>query len=221
MSEKPDICWNTLFPIAWQGEMRSVGINGSSVGTPGATAEQRLGNKGKWTSTPSVMPLDRRWWQALPVANTGKCGDVTQKVPFYRSYLQTIGDHFYTINKTEHHIALDEIGYTEEGVVGYLFAKPQKGTVALYRLSIIWSGVDHFYTTNGLEKDNVMTTHHGIYEGVAGYVYPDAACGGSPLFRLQHPGLHNHFYTMNRTEREECIRDGWKDEDVAGYMFHI
>jgi hypothetical protein len=60
-------------------------------------------------------------------------------VKLYRAYAKATDDHFYTTNKTEHDQAIQTLGYTDEGVTGYVMLTtaspaPPAGWTKLYRL---------------------------------------------------------------------------------------
>ena len=97
------------------------------------------------------------------------------KVPVYRYWAGSIGDHFYTRR-------LEELGYGEdtvynwEGIAFYLIKDDCDECVPLYRYYKAPPVFDHFYTTSG---DEIGTTQLGetgengyIHEGLVGHCYP-------------------------------------------------
>ena len=88
---------------------------------------------------------------------------VARTQPLYRYWNGM--DHFYTQNP--HEIGTTEAGvrgshgYVSEGVAGYCFAKPEAGTIPLYRY---YGNGEHFYTTNAAEIGTIVPDkvgHHG------------------------------------------------------------
>ncbi|KAH6901583.1 hypothetical protein BKA70DRAFT_1435962 [Coprinopsis sp. MPI-PUGE-AT-0042] len=147
------------------------------------------------------------------------CGRQADAVPLFRSY-NPRGDHFYTINSTEHSNAIRVFGYLDQGLTGYLFPSAQPHAVPLYRL-FSDGDFDHFYTTDLVERDRAISVFRYVSEGVAGYIYPDAECGGLPLFRVYQQSLTDHIYTMSQTERDFSVDSGALPEGITGYMFAV
>jgi len=67
--------------------------------------------------------------------------------------------------------ATSSLGYSAEGITGYIFPTQVTQTVPLYR-SYSAGGTDHFYTVNKAESDNAVANLGYSYEGIAGYVFP-------------------------------------------------
>ena len=68
-------------------------------------------------------------------------GQQSGAIPLYRAYRPTTifqqpasDDHFYTVDQAEHIRAVQQMGYSEEGVTGYVLAAATGGAVALYRM---------------------------------------------------------------------------------------
>ena len=97
-------------------------------------------------------------------------------------------------------------------------------TVPLYRLSNA-PGI-HFYTTSVAEKENAVQSKGYRDEGVAGYVLPKKAHGSVPLFHLSSVtkgwdgGVvsDKHFYSTEKAEIDKAVAQGWKTEEVVGYV---
>ncbi|RDB19011.1 hypothetical protein Hypma_014368 [Hypsizygus marmoreus] len=151
-------------------------------------------------------------WQAKA------CGDPRTAVPLYRAWNGQSADHFYTTNADEVQNAVTRLGYTAEGITGYVFSKKQPATVPLYRL---WQGSvsDHFYTTSAPERDNAISRLGYVSEGVVGWVYPNTKCGLLALYRSYNGPGTDHFYTMSAAEKDNAVNGGWTYEGVAGYIF--
>ncbi|KIM36035.1 hypothetical protein M413DRAFT_428128, partial [Hebeloma cylindrosporum] len=93
------------------------------------------------------------------------CADPHKAVPLYRAYSQDARDHFYTTDKAEMDRATSSLGYTAEGITGYIFPTQQAQTVPLYR-SYQPTVLDHFYTVDKAESDNAVTTLGEVFNDV-------------------------------------------------------
>jgi hypothetical protein len=85
-------------------------------------------------------------------------------------YNPSIYDHFYTTSEPERENAIRNLGYSDEGITGYIYPEPCEFTVPLYRL-YSQSATDHFYTISEAERDNAATNLGYSKEGIAGYVF--------------------------------------------------
>lgn len=86
-------------------------------------------------------------------------------------YSPSASDHFYTTSTVERDNAIQHLGYSDEGITGYVLAQSgTSDTVAFYRA---YNGniKDHFYTINAVEMENAIRKLGYGYEGVAGYVF--------------------------------------------------
>jgi hypothetical protein len=124
-------------------------------------------------SSPTVLPLALASAVVLQVAASGVALADPSWVPLGRLYNPGNGEHFYTANRQEGQRAIRQLGYTFEGVAGYVAAAPDpaSGLVPLYRLYNPSSG-DHFYTTSRPEGFNARDQLGYQYEGMIGYVPP-------------------------------------------------
>jgi hypothetical protein len=92
-------------------------------------------------------------------------------VPYYRLYNPYSFQHHWTTDVSEYN-ALGAIGWSKEGIDGYVLPAQGTGSVPLYRLYLNANGGLHLWTTDANEK-NVLTTSQGWKdEGIAGYVVP-------------------------------------------------
>ena len=139
------------------------------------------------------------------------------KIPLYRLHHSAISRHFYTNSENEKNNAIQNLGYTFEGIAGFLYENQQTGTTPFYR-SYNPSSFDHFYTMNAAEKNAVQNLGY-TFEGVTGYIYAAQQLNTEPLYRMfSYSG--GHFYTMNATEKNNAVQNlGYTFEGVAGYMF--
>jgi hypothetical protein len=141
------------------------------------------------------------------------------RVPLFRMWNPTIGDHFYTTSAPERYRAIARYGYTNEGVAARVYATPHFGTTPLFRL---WSpsAGDHFYTTSVEERDRAIARYGYTSEGITAWVYASSHFGTTPLFRLWNPVIRDHFYTTSAEERDNAItRYGYINEGVACEVF--
>ena len=95
----------------------------------------------------------------------------TGAVPLYRAYSPSATDHFYTTNEAERDNAVNNLGYSAEGIAAYIFPSATCSSVPLYRMYSP-SATDHFYTTNAAERQNAIANLGYSDEGIAGYVNP-------------------------------------------------
>jgi hypothetical protein len=90
--------------------------------------------------------------------------------PIYRLYSTRTRDHFYTTNLSERNQAIANVGYIDEGIVGYAYtSSPPSGTSPFFRLYMNFTS-DHFYT---LSPSETVTAAGGGYhlEGNIGSIY--------------------------------------------------
>jgi hypothetical protein len=147
------------------------------------------------------------------------CDNPNPAIRLLRAYSAGAKDHFYTADVAEHDNFVNKLGYSDEGVTGYIFSYPDSHSVPLYRLYSS-TATDHFYTTSAVERDNARRFEGYDYEGITGYGYPDAAYGGFPLYRLYSSGATDHSYTMSAAERDNAINNlGYAQEGIVGYIF--
>ena len=121
-----------------------------------------------------------------PLYRLVRVTDPFASVPLYRLYGN--GFHFYTTSLPEAQAAAANLGYTMEGVTGYVqTASYIPGATPLYRLLSRDTG-GHFYTISAPERDNAVANLHYNDEGIAAYVYPPNVqpyIGAvTPLYRL-------------------------------------
>ena len=81
-----------------------------------------------------------------------------------------LGDHLYTIPRTERDNAVMSYGYSSEGVACNIFPQTRPARVG-----------DHFYTTSQAFHDSAIAALGYKDEGIACYVFPTATQGAVPL----------------------------------------
>jgi len=150
----------------------------------------------------------------------------------YRYYNDGNHDHFYTANAGE--IGTTQAGHTgnhgykSEGIAFHVFSFQHPGLVPVYRY---YSGAqsDHFYTSNtgeiGVTQQGQTGNHGYSCEGVLGYVSPTEFFGSVPVYRYNHGGNHDHFYTTNAgeigvTQQGQTGNHGYQSEGILGYVPH-
>jgi hypothetical protein len=92
-------------------------------------------------------------------------------VPYYRLYNRFSFQHHWTTDANEYN-ALGAMGWSKEGVDGFILPSQASGSVPLYRLYLHALGGLHLWTTDANER-KVLTNNAGwADEGIAGYVLP-------------------------------------------------
>ncbi len=92
-------------------------------------------------------------------------------VPYYRLSNPNSGLHHWTTDLNEY-TTLATLGWTQEGIVGYILPTTVPGTLPLYRLYLNALGGLHLWTTDANERSVLISTAGWVDEGVAGYVIP-------------------------------------------------
>jgi cytolysin (calcineurin-like family phosphatase) len=143
------------------------------------------------------------------------------EIPLYRAYNDARSDHFYTTSLAEYDNAIQNCGYKGEGVACMVYSSPDydpESLIPFYR-AFNPTIFDHFYTTSEAEYINACE-HLGYNpEGIQCYVFPANISGNDalvPLYRLYHPRLSDHFYTVNIVEVGIAERDGYQLETTPG-----
>jgi len=127
-------------------------------------------------------------------------------------------DHLNTISSQERDYAIREIGYIDDGVVGYVYGSQVENSAPLFRL---WSdeAKDHFYTTSVQERDEAIASYGYADEGIICYLFASPRSNTVPVYRLWNPFNKDHLYTTSEGERRfvsEAL--GYEDEGIAGYI---
>ncbi|HMQ01469.1 MAG TPA: hypothetical protein PKD79_00130 [Candidatus Doudnabacteria bacterium] len=132
----------------------------------------------------------------------------------YRMYNHSARHYMMTTSTVERDAVL-QIGFVQQGVVGYFCGVPRPGSeiIPIYRL---WSSAitDHFYTTDIFERDTALQRGY-ISEGIAGHVYSVPGANRTAVYRLWSSRWTNHFYT---TSDEEARNSGYAREGIMGYI---
>lgn len=146
-----------------------------------------------------------------PYLKDGSPGTDGRLYPLYRQ-LKAGQNHFYTASEKEAE-EKKQAGYTTEGKIGYLLAKPEPGTRPLYHL---FGRNDHFYTTGHQEAVDAVHKYQYQFVNISGFLYADKAQGTVPLYR--HFNGSSHFYTTSSEESQSIPASGWNLEGIAGYV---
>lgn len=149
------------------------------------------------------------------------CVPESSFVPLYRAYNGPIVDHFYTTSVTELDNAVNQLGYSPEGITGRVLTAesdwPYVKAVPLYR-AYNPQITDHFYTASESEWNNAVENLEYSREGIAGYIYAEQVCGSIPLYRTYDVAGTDHFYTTNEQEYEGVVAGGFANEGIVGYV---
>ena len=114
--------------------------------------------------------------------------------------------------------AVNNLGYSPEGVACQIFPTVDAGASPLFRL-YSGGGSDHFYTASASEAANAATNLGYTMEGIVGYIFADDSCGGIPFYRLYQASTIDHFYTTSAQERDNAAQHlGYGEEGIAGYV---
>ena len=119
--------------------------------------------------------LGSRGWEqegiAYYVYDSAVTVDSVQATPFFRLYNPNNGKHLWTTDANEYNV-LGSMGWTQEGIDGYIFISEVTDSVALYRLYNPFN-FKHLWTTD-LNERNVLIGRGFQDEGVTGYVFNSA-----------------------------------------------
>jgi hypothetical protein len=126
--------------------------------------------------------------------------------------------HLYTADANERQNAIQNLGFTDEGIACYVFTSPAPGPAPLYRAYHPTTGA-HFYTMSIAERDNA-TNHLGYSaEGIACYIWGPPGTGSLPLYRAYRGASDDHFYTTNAAEMQNAVQHlGYSNEGIVGYV---
>ncbi|MBI3291791.1 MAG: hypothetical protein HYZ73_03140 [Elusimicrobia bacterium] len=145
----------------------------------------------------------------------------TFNIPVYRSYNASNGDHQYGTTQD-----LDP-GYVLElggEPIAYVSSSPGTDLSPFYNVENPYTG-ENYYTLSEGEK-NALVAAGWQDKNFVGYLLnrPPEISPLASLYRLYNssPG-GMHFFTTNRTERDELVKLGWKsqgmgDGGAAGYL---
>lgn len=153
--------------------------------------------------------------------------------PVYRLYNPNTGLHFYTLGKDEHD-SLVKLGWASEGIGWYSCSQDDQAAIAVYRQYNPVEG-GHNYTTDADEASALVElgwADEGAawYGRVADESYEDAMEPGTglyntqvegqevsyaPTYRLYHPAIGDHLFTIDKEERNKTASRIWHYEGVS------
>lgn len=176
---------------------------------------------------------------------TAAPAETVTTVPLYRLYKEKYGFHFYTTSVADKDEAIQQNGYRDDGIAGYVLPKKAHGSVPLYHLSSVAMGLNrkferipvsdkHFYSTDKKEIDSAVAAGWKL-ETVVGYVAPPSnpMYGTTQFYRLYNPlgqyeehhayfdpGDDDNFYTTDFKEKERAIaKQGYQAIGVTAYIW--
>ncbi|KAJ7753235.1 hypothetical protein B0H16DRAFT_1544923 [Mycena metata] len=77
-----------------------------------------------------------------------------------------VSTHFFTTSQTERSDALTAGGYSDCGIMGYIYPTQVCGSVPLYRAHFIAVNTDYLYTISAADRDNAVENQGFTDEGV-------------------------------------------------------
>jgi hypothetical protein len=143
-------------------------------------------------------------------------------VPLYRCYNSTTDDHFYTTDWNNVQAAVNQYGYTYEGIRAYLFGvdalePPSSSCIKpflRYRNDEIGA---HLYVTDWNQLRVGNDEWH--YEGHEGYVAATSSCyapNAQPIYHYWSDVAQGNFYTLDWSELGSG-NDDWHYEGIVAY----
>lgn len=140
----------------------------------------------------------------------------TAVTAWYRCQHSTSLDNFYTEWQSEMVTATTSLGYSYEGVIGYLYtALPAANGATIYRY---WtSNGDHFYSINSTEYLGMTSTTFTL-ERSPGYCSKVSGKGLCPIYRLINPTTKHVLLTTNYNEMVFWQSNGFTYQYVMCYI---
>ncbi|MDO8657981.1 MAG: SdrD B-like domain-containing protein [Candidatus Levybacteria bacterium] len=152
-------------------------------------------------------------WANFSVAPIATC------VPIYR-FINMKGQHYYTPNKSEANYDRTH-GWMLEGTVFYAFNSSGSDS-SLRPVYWLYNPInnDNFFTISSSQRDIALRLGKLSYtlKGVKFYAYPTSKNNAVPVYRLLHKEA-GHFYTINASERDSAIKQGYAYEGIEFYAF--
>ncbi|KAJ6543130.1 hypothetical protein B0H19DRAFT_957957 [Mycena capillaripes] len=143
------------------------------------------------------------------------CSSCPAIIPLFRSYDNSVVDHFYTANASEV-VSAGNLGYSPEGIAAGIFPTQVAESTPLFRLFQV-NIIDHAYTASGIDKADFEAAGY-VLEMTPGFVYTTQICGSVPLYGLFHPTANDHFYTTSTSERNSATISGYTDLGIVAYV---
>lgn len=89
-------------------------------------------------------------------------------VPLFRLYSLGAADHMYTTSTQVRDHAVKRLGYTVEGILGFVYTEEGPDRIPLFSLHNPFIN-DHYYTTSAAQRDDAARNGWAIQGGV-GYL---------------------------------------------------
>ena len=134
----------------------------------------------------------------------------------FRLYQPNAHDYFYTTSAGETRHAIANLGFKDQGIACYVFAKAESNTSPLYRLYKP-DPYAHFYTRHAAERAKALHDFGFKDQGIACYAYETRQAGTFPFYRLFRNT--SHLYTLSETEYNNDLGKGWTNEGIACYAY--
>jgi hypothetical protein len=123
--------------------------------------------------------------------------------------------YFYTASATEAAGASARYKFTPVSHnLGYLSAKPFKGSVTLYRLRFKPFS-SYLVTLSSAERDKLANSGQFVYEGVLGYA-SKSKTGKTLLWRVAD---NNRWRVVRHDEVASLVAQGWHSDGPLGYAW--
>ena len=189
----------------------------TSVGTFSGNVQFDLyGDDSGWFKKGNLFGLEVTLGDGTKLKKLISIGDDSSSTEYntlYRWFSAETGDHFYTTDPSGE--LAPSMGYTYEGITGYIATSEQQGTSALYRWYNAGNG-DHFYTTD--VSGELAPTSRYTYEGITGYIATSEQQGTIALYRWYDIQNGDHFYTTDPSG-ELAPTSGYAYEGITGYIW--
>jgi hypothetical protein len=141
--------------------------------------------------------------------------------PLYSANHEGVTSNFYTVNPEQHAIAIN-LGYVNTGVLAYMEKTRQTNTKPFRRFYKGPPQNEHFYSADDNEREIVLGLGY-VYEGDEGFIYTSSVPGTVPMYRVAkfngYTGDLVHKYTLDYSEVQALLTQGWTYDDVQGYVY--
>jgi uncharacterized repeat protein (TIGR02543 family) len=144
----------------------------------------------------------------------------------YRMYNPITSEHLFTTDASEY----DSLVAHDWQKEGEAWSSPTtgKGVYRLYNAALGALGkMSHHYTTNKEEADDLVENHGWVYDNDKKPIFYSAEDesgafeGAAPVYRLYNGGLSAHHYTMDKSEKDDLVKNnGWTAEGEGGIGFY-
>ena len=145
------------------------------------------------------------------------------RAQLFRMYNPNSGEHLYTPVGWEC-VELQSKGWMSEGMAAYIpYVAVNQWQGPIVARVYNPNTDDHFYSSSSAEIRHLVNL--GWHNDGFNFEFPAAsktAKDAKPVYRLYNPnakGAGSHFFTMNSYERNQLIKAGWKNENIAWYAF--